>query len=122
MHDMDDVEVLRKLKRADTLHVRYSRWWQISSLSEQNSQPAPPPPPPPPAARPPPRPAQWPSSSKRGMGSGDFEKGTMTPEKLENAVSGILEGAAGYFEKGTMTPEKLENAVSEILKKRLFGS
>ena len=32
----------------------------------------------------------------------------------------IQEGAAGYFEKGTMTPEKLENAVSGILKKRLL--
>ncbi len=32
----------------------------------------------------------------------------------------IQEGAAGYFEKGSMTPEKLENAISGILKKRLL--
>jgi hypothetical protein len=30
------------------------------------------------------------------------------------------EGAAGYFEKGSMTQEKLENAISGILKKRLL--
>jgi CheY-like chemotaxis protein len=30
----------------------------------------------------------------------------------------IQEGAAGYFEKGSMTPETLENAISGILKKR----
>jgi hypothetical protein len=32
----------------------------------------------------------------------------------------IQEGAVGYFEKGSMTPEKLENAISGILKKRLL--
>jgi CheY-like chemotaxis protein len=32
----------------------------------------------------------------------------------------IQEGAAGYFEKGSMTPEKLENAISGILKERLL--
>ena len=96
MHDMDDVEVLRKLKQ--TPSTSDIPVLAISSLSEQNSQ----------------------KLIQEGA-AGYFEKGTMTPEKLENAVSGILEGAAGYFEKGTMTPEKLENAVSEILKKRLFG-
>jgi hypothetical protein len=32
----------------------------------------------------------------------------------------IQEGAAGHLEKGSMTPEKLENAISGILKKRLL--
>jgi len=32
----------------------------------------------------------------------------------------IEEGAAGYFEKGSMTQEKRENAISGILKKRLL--
>jgi CheY-like chemotaxis protein len=32
----------------------------------------------------------------------------------------IQEGATGYFEKGSMTPEKLENAISGILNKRLL--
>jgi UDP-N-acetylglucosamine:LPS N-acetylglucosamine transferase len=38
----------------------------------------------------------------------------------KNGQKLVQEGAAGYFEKGSMTPEKLENAVSEILKKRLL--
>ena len=37
----------------------------------------------------------------------------------KNGEKLIQEGAAGYFEKGSMTPEKLENAISGILKKRL---
>lgn len=32
----------------------------------------------------------------------------------------IQEGAAGYLEKGSLIPEKLENAISGILKKRLL--
>jgi CheY-like chemotaxis protein len=32
----------------------------------------------------------------------------------------IQEGAAGYFEKGSMTRETLENAISGTLKKRLL--
>lgn len=39
-------------------------------------------------------------------------------EKNSNKL--IEEGAAGYFEKGSMTQEKLENAISGILKKRLL--
>ncbi len=31
----------------------------------------------------------------------------------ENGKKLILKGAAGYFEKGSMTPEKLEKAISE---------
>jgi CheY-like chemotaxis protein len=38
----------------------------------------------------------------------------------KNGEKLIQEGAAGYFEKGSMTPEKLENAISGILKKRLL--
>jgi hypothetical protein len=38
----------------------------------------------------------------------------------KNGEKIIQEGAAGYFEKGSMTPEKLENAISGILKKRLL--
>jgi UDP-N-acetylglucosamine:LPS N-acetylglucosamine transferase len=38
----------------------------------------------------------------------------------KNGQKLIQEGAAGYFEKGSMTPEKLENAISGILKKRLL--
>jgi len=38
----------------------------------------------------------------------------------KNGVKLIQEGAAGYFEKGSMTPETLENAISGILKKRLL--
>ena len=38
----------------------------------------------------------------------------------KNAKKLIEEGAAGYFEKGSMTHEKLENAISGILKKRLL--
>ena len=37
-----------------------------------------------------------------------------------NAEKLIQAGAAGYFEKGSMTPETLENAISGILKKRLL--
>ena len=40
------------------------------------------------------------------------------PEK--NGQKLMQEGAAGYFEKGSMTPEKLENAISGILKKQLL--
>jgi len=38
----------------------------------------------------------------------------------KNAKKLIEEGAAGYFEKGSMTHEKLENAIAGILKKRLL--
>jgi len=38
----------------------------------------------------------------------------------KNGKNIIQEGAAGYFEKGSMTPETLENAISGILKKRLL--
>jgi CheY-like chemotaxis protein len=38
----------------------------------------------------------------------------------KNANKLIEEGAVGYFEKGSMTQEKLENAISGILKKRLL--
>jgi CheY-like chemotaxis protein len=70
MPDMDGAEVLRTLKR--TPSTSKIPVLAISSLSEKNA------------------------------------------EKL------IQEGAAGYFEKGSMTPEKLENAISRILKKRLL--
>jgi two-component system cell cycle response regulator DivK len=38
----------------------------------------------------------------------------------QNGKKLIHEGVAGYFEQGSMTPEKLENAISGILKKRLL--
>ncbi len=38
----------------------------------------------------------------------------------KNAKKLIEEGAAGYFEKGSMTQETLEQAISGILKKRLL--
>ena len=38
----------------------------------------------------------------------------------KNADKLIEEGAVGYFENGSMTQEKLENAISGILKKRLL--
>jgi CheY-like chemotaxis protein len=70
MPDMDGVEVLRRLKqKPPTADIPVLI---ISTLSEKNGQ------------------------------------------KL------MQEGAAGYFEKGSMTPEKLENAISGILKKRLL--
>jgi hypothetical protein len=39
-------------------------------------------------------------------------------EKNSNEL--IEEGAMGHFEKGSMTQEKLENAISGLLKKRLL--
>jgi hypothetical protein len=36
-------------------------------------------------------------------------------EAPPGASDSIKEGAAGYFEKGSMTPEKLEKAISGIL-------
>ena len=70
MPDMDGVEVLRRLKQnPSTADIPVLI---ISTLSEKNGQ------------------------------------------KL------MQEGAVGYFEKGAMTPEKLENAISGILKKRLL--
>jgi CheY-like chemotaxis protein len=36
----------------------------------------------------------------------------------KNAKKLLQEGAAGYSEKGTMTQEKLEHTISGILKKR----
>jgi len=38
----------------------------------------------------------------------------------KNGKNLIQEGAAGYLAKGSMTLEKLENAISGILKKRLL--
>jgi CheY-like chemotaxis protein len=38
----------------------------------------------------------------------------------KNSKKLIEEGAAGYFEKASMTQEKLENAISGILKLRLL--
>ena len=38
----------------------------------------------------------------------------------KNGSELIQEGTHGYFEKGSMTQEKLENAISGILKKRLL--
>jgi len=38
----------------------------------------------------------------------------------KNSIKLIQEGAQGYFEKGSMTQEKLENAISGILKQRLL--
>jgi DNA-binding NarL/FixJ family response regulator len=38
----------------------------------------------------------------------------------KNGEKLIQAGAAGYFAKGSMTPETLENAISGILKKRLL--
>jgi len=38
----------------------------------------------------------------------------------KNGEKLMQEGAAGYFEKGSMTSEKRENAISGILKKRLL--
>jgi len=70
MPDVDGVEVLRTLK--ETTSTTNIPVLIISSLSEKNG------------------------------------------EKL------IQAGAAGYFEKGSMTPETLENAISGILKKRLL--
>jgi CheY-like chemotaxis protein len=40
----------------------------------------------------------------------------------KNAKKLLEEGAAGYFEKGSMTHERLEQAISGILKKRLLVS
>jgi CheY-like chemotaxis protein len=40
----------------------------------------------------------------------------------KNGEKLVREGAAGYFEKASMTPEILENAISGVLKKTAIGS
>jgi CheY-like chemotaxis protein len=57
---------------------------------------------------------------KRTSSTADIPVLIITSLSEKNRQTLIHEGAAGYFEKGSMTPETLENAISGILKKRLL--
>jgi len=57
---------------------------------------------------------------KQTSSTADIPVLIITSLSEKNRKTLIHEGAAGYFEKGSMTPETLENAVSTILKKRLL--
>jgi CheY-like chemotaxis protein len=57
---------------------------------------------------------------KQTSSTADIPVLIITSLSEKNSKNLIQEGAAGYFEKGSMTPETLENAVSTILKKRLL--
>jgi CheY-like chemotaxis protein len=57
---------------------------------------------------------------KQNSSTSDIPVLIITSLSDKNRKKLILEGAAGYFEKGSMTPETLETAISGILKKRLL--
>jgi len=57
---------------------------------------------------------------KQKPSTGDIPVLIISSLSEKNGHKLMQEGAAGYFEKGSMTPEKLENAISGILKKRLL--
>jgi CheY-like chemotaxis protein len=57
---------------------------------------------------------------KQTLSTSDIPVLVISSLSEKNGVKLIQEGAAGYFEKGSMTPETLENAISGILKKRLL--
>ena len=57
---------------------------------------------------------------KQTSSTADIPVLIITSLSEKNSKNLIQEGAAGYFEKGSMTPETLENAISGILKKRLL--
>jgi CheY-like chemotaxis protein len=57
---------------------------------------------------------------KQTSSTADIPVLIITSLSEKNRQTLIHEGAAGYFEKGSMTPETLENAISGILKKRLL--